>query len=247
MVSSYIIDGWLALDNYKIWRYMDLFEFISILDKKALFFPRTDNLGDPFEGSFPQINVKRRQGMFSTHDGPGLVTISDYYKKFIKCTLISCWHLNDDESDAMWKIYVKGGEGIAIQSTVGRLKTSLLSYPKHSTISVGKVAYINYDKDKIPDDTLAPYFRKRKIFIHEREYRAIIQSIKYKDNGDIDFSKSTFKKGLDVNVDFENLIENVYLSPTCPLWQKEVAQSILKKYNLKRNIKQSKLSDKPQY
>ena len=28
----------------------------------------------------------------------------------------------------MWKLYIKGGEGIAVQSTVGRLKSSLGNY-----------------------------------------------------------------------------------------------------------------------
>jgi hypothetical protein len=247
MVKEFVNRGKLAKSEFKIWRYMDLSKLISILDKKALYFPRADNLGDPFEGSFPKINIQKRQHAFSTHDGPGLITLSDYYKKFIKCTVINCWHINDDESDAMWKIYIKGGEGIAIQSTVGRLKASLLSYPEHSSISVGMVAYVNYEEDRIPDNTLAPYFHKRKSFKHEQEYRAIIQRIKHKQNSDIDFKKSTLQDGVYIPVDIDKLVENVHLSPTCPLWQKEVAQSILKKYKLNRNIRQSKLSEEPQY
>ncbi len=247
MVKEFVIRGKQASSNAKIWRYMDFSKLINLLDKKKLFFPRADNLGDPFEGSFPRINVQKRKGAFTTRDGPGLVTLGDFYKKFIKCTAINCWHINDDESDAMWKLYIKGGEGIAIQSTVGKLKASLLEYPQHSSVSVGMVAYVNYKEDRIPDDTLAPYFHKRKSFQHEQEYRAIIQHLKYKQGDEIDFKKSTLQEGIYVPIDVEILIENVHLSPTCPLWQKEVAQSILKKFKLNRKIKQSILSEKPQY
>jgi hypothetical protein len=146
----------------------------------------------------------------------------------------------------MWKLYIKGGEGIAIQSTVSRLKNSLKDYKQHS-ISVGRVAYVSYDDDRIPDDSLSPYFHKRKSFQHEDEYRAIIQPLKYKQNGEIDFKKSTLQDGIYVPVDLEKLIEHVYLSPTCPMWQKDVAQSLLRKYKLNRKIRQSQLSEKPQY
>lgn len=247
MVKEFANRGKLANSNAKIWRYMDFSKLISLLDKKSMFFPRADKLGDPFEGSFPRINVQKRQGVFTVKGGPGLVTLSDFYREFLKLTAINCWHINEDESDAMWKIYIKGGEGIAIQSTVGKLKASLLKYPEHNTIAVGMVAYVNYEEDRIPDDSLAPYFHKRKSFRHEQEYRAIIQHLKYKQNGEIDVNKSTLQDGIYVPVDVEVLIEHVYISPTCPSWQKDVAQSILSKYRLKRNVKQSKLSEKPQY
>ena len=38
---------------------------------------------------------------------------------------INCWHMNDFESEAMWKLYLKSNEGIAIQSTYQRLIDSL--------------------------------------------------------------------------------------------------------------------------
>lgn len=246
MVKEFITRGKQANGDAKIWRYMDFAKFISLLDKKALFFPRADNLGDPFEGSFPKINVQKRKHALSAVDTSGLVTLSDFYKKFLKCTAINSWHINDNESDAMWKLYIKGEEGIAIQSTVGRLKSSLKE-SKECPISVGRVAYVSYDSDRIPDDTLSPYFHKRNSFEHEREYRAIMQPLKRKKNGDIDFKKSSLKDGLYVPVDLDKLVETVHISPTCPTWQKDVAQSLLKKYKLNRNVRQSKLSEKPLY
>ena len=46
-----------------LWRYMDFTKFVSLLDRQALFFARSDKLGDPFEGSFPRGNLKVDPGV----------------------------------------------------------------------------------------------------------------------------------------------------------------------------------------
>ena len=33
-----------------LWRYMDFTKYVSLLEKRALFFARADKLEDPFEG-----------------------------------------------------------------------------------------------------------------------------------------------------------------------------------------------------
>ena len=38
---------------------------------------------------------------------------------------VSCWHKSDHESEAMWKLYSASGQAIAIESTVGQLRSSL--------------------------------------------------------------------------------------------------------------------------
>ena len=44
--------------DVSIWRYMDLAKFIWILQKKALFFARADQLGDPYEGHYTEPYVE---------------------------------------------------------------------------------------------------------------------------------------------------------------------------------------------
>ena len=44
--------------------------------------------------------------------------IGKYYKNN---TFVSCWHINGNESDAMWKIY-SNKKGIAIKTTIDKLK-----------------------------------------------------------------------------------------------------------------------------
>ena len=47
-----------------LWRYMDFTKFVSLLEKQALFFPRADKLGDPFEGSFTKVNEAMRPMLY---------------------------------------------------------------------------------------------------------------------------------------------------------------------------------------
>jgi len=40
-------------DLVKIWRYMDFTKFVSLLEKRSLYFPRIDQLEDTFEYAIP--------------------------------------------------------------------------------------------------------------------------------------------------------------------------------------------------
>jgi hypothetical protein len=44
--------------NAKIWRYLDLAKFLSIVSKRNIYFARADRLGNPFEGSIPLPNAE---------------------------------------------------------------------------------------------------------------------------------------------------------------------------------------------
>ena len=43
-----------------VWRYMDFTKFVSLLDRRALFFARAHKLGDPFEGTMTRANLEER-------------------------------------------------------------------------------------------------------------------------------------------------------------------------------------------
>jgi len=110
-------------DNARLWRYMDLAQFLSILDKQALFFPSVATLAkaDPYEGEpLPtKLRAAQARGAAALHAFRLNCEVFKYLNFY------NCWHMNDSESDAMWKVYLKGSQGIAIQSTVARIKSSL--------------------------------------------------------------------------------------------------------------------------
>ena len=48
-------------EDIKVWRYMDFTKLVSLIDSLRLYFTRADKFEDPFEGSFPKINVAARR------------------------------------------------------------------------------------------------------------------------------------------------------------------------------------------
>ena len=105
---------------------MGFAKFVDLLQRQALFFARADKLGDEFEGSWPKAGLESRREAFKKlvgHDIDGK-TLSEFFKIQRKFTVVNCWHLNEHESAAMWKLYQPSGDGIAIRSTCGHLRKS---------------------------------------------------------------------------------------------------------------------------
>jgi hypothetical protein len=46
--------------DVKIWRYMSLAKFLWMLQKNALYFSRSDLMGDPFEGHYSKDYCRER-------------------------------------------------------------------------------------------------------------------------------------------------------------------------------------------
>lgn len=224
--------------NIRIWRYLDVSKFIDLIINESLYFPRTDKFDDIFEGSLPSPSVLARKNQLEEISPNGNIHDSKFWNKIgiesKKKYAISCWQMNDFESAAMWKIYLKTNEGVAIQSTYQKLNLCLNKLDK--PVYIGIVNYIDYDNDLIDwGNRMVPFFYKRKSFYHEQELRALIRWADYNlDNG-----------GIKIPIDLSLLIENIYVSPTAPKWFHQLVKDIIKGKDF--NIINSRLDDKPVY
>lgn len=224
-------------ENIKIWRYMDFTKFLSMIHKSTLYFTRVDKLEDPFEGLCTEKVVK-----YWERKGGGWKYPKGWFEHLRKFVVVNCWHLNEHESAAMWSMYLKSNDGIAIQSTFKQLKDSLLD--KKHDIYIGKVKYIDFNKLSDPIQAFTfPELHKRKVFKHEQELRAVIRIFPKRNFSQ--HSKTTIKNGIHVPVDLNVLIDKIFLAPTSPEWQSELLKSIMIKYQLDKEVKQSSLDDKP--
>lgn len=231
----------------KIWKFLDFTKFISLLETESLYFARADKLADPFEGSFPKFNVKHRPKIYREIPPEKLSVISDFFKQTRQHTFLNCWHKNEYESAAMWNLYLKSNEGIAVQSTFEKLKNCFNDYDKDD-IFIGEVRYIDYQKEWMPEDnTFYPFIHKRKSFEHEKEIRAVIQHFEVsKETGKVVLARNMISNGYYVPVNIKLLIEKVYVSPTSPDWIYNLVKSLYKKYNFNdEDVKKSSLSDDP--
>lgn len=227
----------------KLWRYMDFTKFVSLLASKNLFFCRSDLFQDPFEGSYAQYNIQMRPHVYkdfpSEHYESMISQLGNHTKFMKEWTYISCWHANEYESAAMWDLYAKTNEAVAIETNYSILKEVL-----PETVFLGLVNYIDYEREWLPEGNLFyPFMHKRKSFEHEKEVRALIMDFP-------DTEKSMQKNhlsGSNVQVDLNTLIKTVHVSPTAPKWFAELVTEIVSVYQLGALVKQSELYSEPVY
>jgi len=144
-------------------------------------------------------------------------------------TYISCWHNNEYESEAMWRLYSKDvTNAIAIQTTAKQL---YLALDREPTIEIGKVRYIDFEKAFASVN--GAFWYKRKAFEHEREVRAIVHR------------HEEPCAGIPFPIDVERLIEGIYISPYAPKWFVSVVQSVVDTYRINKPVHQSQMLLKP--
>lgn len=238
-------------ETEKVWRYMDFPKLVSILDKSSLFFSRGDSFSDPFEGSYPLLNVLGRNHIPPNLTAPdipkyqkAMASMGEINKHWPKHVSINCWHLNNHESAAMWQLYLQSNEGVAIQSTYKKLKDCFA--PSSQDVHLGLIKYIDYEKDFFAaDNMLNSFVHKRKSFEHEKEVRALVMKWPTGGGNGVDFSQTTIVGGINVQIDLELLIENIYVSPLSPQWFVDVVSSTIQKYGFLFPIIQSNLNKSP--
>ena len=228
----------------KVWRYIDFAKFVSMLNSSSLFLSRADLLGDPFEGSYSKANLKFRPTVYK--DIPTdklelmLNQLSNASKEFVKCAFINCWHKNETESAAMWKLYTKSNDAVAIQTSYSKLVNVL---PKE--VHIGLVNYIDYEKDWLPEGNLFyPFMHKRKSFSHENEVRILTFEFPKEK---LALDKIYPNLGLNIKVNLTELIEKIYVAPTAPEWYYKLVAEMINKYNISINVQYSKLDEYPVY
>lgn len=231
-----------------IWRYMDFTKFISMLESSSLFFARADRLGDPFEGSYSRGNELLRpivyKDLYKTIPPEILAKMNlnqaQHFKWQRQWAFINCWHMNANESAAMWKLYAKSNEAIAIKSSFLRLTNEL-----DDQTYIGMVEYIDFERDWLPEgNALYPFVHKRLSFSHEAEVRALFVQWPIKD-GKFDSEAIPPVNGLEKKIDPSRLIEAVYVAPTSPSWFMSLVEQICKRYMLAKPVVQSSLDAQP--
>ncbi len=251
-----------ASDEVVIWRYMDFTKFVALLETAALFFARISHLDDPFEGSFPksqpplsrflQLLPKNflPEGVEVAHmPSPGLL---EYGRAMRNWTMVNCWHAVEHESAAMWSLY---GNGIAIRSTVGRLRSALGVPPAVSDeffdkgqFHIGMVEYIDYDNSHIsPVHGAAQFFRKRRSFEHEKELRAVIMQLPVDAKRWLDYSRHFDDPGKIFSVDLKTLICAIRIAPQAPGWYSDLVSKVTARYGVELTPQQSDLDAEPLY
>ena len=221
------------LDDSTLWKYLDFTKFVSLLDRQALHFARTDRLNDPFEGSYPNATLGG--------SAESLRQLRKLNQIMRESVIVSCWHRSEHESEAMWKLYAEWQRGIAIKTTALGLKTSITS----NDIHLLKVNYIDYGQEAMDlQDPLEPYITKRTSFSHEQEVRAISVLTEVV-NGELVAPQNDYASGDYYAVDLARLIHEVIVAPMAASWFVELVESVTDKYGVSAPVSKSPLAEAP--
>ena len=211
----------------RIWRYMDFTQFVSMLEEKGLLFTRADLLEDKFEGTMSQPlhdYLEERSGDPQQH--------LDLLRLTKGWSFVSCWHMNECESAAMWKY--------------SRLREALAE-----DVHIGTINYISYDRDKIPaGNTFWPLMHKRRSFEHEQELRAVWSALHMVGEAGPAVAsgyeyRSAPEESVWKDVDLRVLVENIFVSPAAKPWFSELLKKVLRRYHLDVPVRQSDLAAEP--
>jgi hypothetical protein len=247
----------------KVWRYMDFEKFKSLLETQSLFFCRSDKFSDPFEGSLPLKEVeyrategKRRAEALGWEyndevDAKNIAGVKSLHQRFRTSMVVNCWHINNNESDAMWKLYLKDNEGVAVQSTVGRVEQAFTGTSEE--LSLSKVRYLDYEKDiwYHPDDyphygynLYIPLLHKKIEFQYENEFR-VFQHIRDAVDNPTYWDSQPNHKGKFIPVDIDVLVKSIYLPPTIDTSAEGRIRSLCEALGFNFKFHKSRLSVEP--
>ncbi|MBO4389021.1 MAG: hypothetical protein J5785_06260 [Spirochaetales bacterium] len=234
----------------KLWRYMDLGKFISMMKNSSLFFSAPKCFKDVFEGAHGELGNKSKwDNYYSNYFRTSLITAPDncwhhvdpvVLEKNVKNLLkqiterpknnvfINCWHWNEYESEAMWNLYSSSVDNaVAIQTTYALLKEEL-----GAEVKVKPVHYIDFSRHFADINEL--YLYKRKSFEYEHEVRAYFY----------DFSNKKVL-GIERRVDLNRLINGVYISPYSPDWYYNLISDLVSRYGYSFNVFRSNMVKQP--
>jgi hypothetical protein len=129
----------------------------------------------------------------------------------------NCWHAEERESDAMWKLYA-GNIGVMLVSTVGKLRSAIRGSYANIFCSPNPQEYVIAPIRYIDEASLRrlplfyvdrPWLLKRSSFAYEREVRIFHQ---------VPWVINAWGGGMAILIDPSKLISEVVLSPSNPAW-----------------------------
>lgn len=220
-------------------RYMSFAKFVAMLSRRALHLCRLDALGekDRFEGSLPRGQRERiiRDLVSDLQENPppeliearerirssgraiewhAEAQVRAYTLALRRSAYVSCWS-QGPESEAMWRLYCEGNEGVAMVTTYGKLRASL----SDPNLLISPVRYIDYRRDRLPGrEYFHQLIHKRIGFVHEREVRVVYWS---RENFRIvapHEEEPLSDSSVLVPWDIESALERVIVSPFASSW-----------------------------
>lgn len=232
------IDKTLSKDDV-LRRYLDLPKFISVLKKRALYLCRSDLLPDKYEGAFTPSLKKQIQDSYEKNNID--FTYDTFKKELREGVFLNCWSFGYDDNMAMWRLYGKTNDCVAVTTTVGRIEKAMNDFSEGGQFLLKKVTYIKHWQD--PEISIKPY-------CHIFTYKLVGYSFENEARIILDRFQNTFQtsekiEGVFMPVNLSAFIKSLVVSPESSSWFREVVKDVALKYGLKCPVRNSMMSKEP--
>ena len=242
-------------DEDELLRYMDFAKFIRLIHNKKLHFPRADCFDDKYEGYYTKQLYEMSKNSTIEANGKssskGLYELTEIIRK---SSYVSCWMKSQHESMAHWDIYGEKNS-VAIKTSVGELKKQL-NKPSANigiyTLMNKEIVSVKYIDHHAIDNKLAkelltnlisPLKHKNLAFKYEEEVRAIYSHL-HQPLAWNEFN-SRLGKGFDINIQPNELISRIIVSPKADRWFHTLVTDLMVGYGLSGQVERSKLHITP--
>lgn len=253
-------DNLVIEDDDFLWKYLDLYKFLYLLQRNKIYFNRMDKFEDPLEGlsdkiifdkfiydqtsSFevpnPAITLEQRQ-IITDRAKKGLKDIIEVASKTQVSQFASCWYISHRESRAMWDLY-SSSDSVALRFDGKELIQIIKNEAQNSKdanfdyMIMGNVYY----RDLYPPNltinsnsetpNMFSVNKKDSCYAHEKEFRFVVNR------------KKPDPKVIGFELDFPKLTSlrfNIITHPKMEDWKYLILRSLLEKFNIEKYLSKS--------
>ena len=146
----------------------------KLLETELLWFARLDQFDDPLEGTLTDGELSFDPPAYG-HPVQIRDATSDPIAQMMRQTAyVQCWRMGA-ESMAMWDLYGKAQDSVAVTTTVGLLKHQLSKDTR--SVYMAEVEYADWNEPRILKGVFDPVLRKIKGYEHESEMRLFFWNV----------------------------------------------------------------------
>ncbi len=216
-----------------ITRYLDLPKFLDLLRSNELHLESADSFDDRLEGTLPEtIRQSFFENIPAEERNNKSIEELEYENKLR--TNISCWTLGSVDNMALWKIYGRSHQSVAISTTIEKIISSAFSWCEEGNIILKKVRYINH-AGKLPSGVYSldkhTFGLKHEAYTFEQEVRVVLTR-----------PFGSPKKSLRLPINVNSCITKITVSPESGSWFFDLVADLANKYNVTAPIERSALS-----
>ena len=243
-------------DDDPILRYMNFPQFKDL-------FPNGLNLtkaaryaqDDPFEGEFIELVYQITKNCIKRYDKTdSTASLKEESRKVREKSYVSCWTLSKYENVALWKIYGKDRNSIALKTTIGKLKQAIESFLTTSSEydaclikslkkQIVKVEYIDHREMNQKDCRKHFVIPSAKILHYKNigyEYEGEVRVIFGWELGCVDPAKLGEKCTIEISP--KDFVTEIVVSPFAERWFYDLVQHEMGTHKMAELVKWSALN-----